>query len=210
MNAGRWMRSRIGYGLLALLALIGAAAVGIGAAQAGSWSNGSTQVVKFDVAEDMSRFVFDQDVTYGDGMPSHGSAFITQGYLYPNGPLNCSNGVIVTKDKDGKVAKVEPEFPDKVLGEWTCRGWFVGEGAHAKTGPMVITTQLYNFGQELGNEMLVSEGYELADVGVAIERAITGGTGAYRLARGTAQQTFLGFNTSEGVNLRLELEVQNR
>ncbi len=201
MNAGRWMRSRIGFGLLALLALLGAAAVGVGAAQAAGWSNASTEVVQFDVAEDMSRFVFDKDVTHADGMPKHGSAFITQGYIYPYGTLNGSNGVL---------ANGKPEFPTKVIGEWTCRGWFVGEGAHAKTGPMVITTQLYNLGQELGNRTLVSEGYELADVGIAIERAITGGTGAYRMARGEARQTFLGFNATEGVNLRLKLEVQNR
>src|SRR3712207_7801 len=118
MNARRWMRSRIGFGLLALLALIGAVAIGIGAAQATGWSTASTEVVQFDVAEDMSRFVFDKSVTHTDGMPKHGSAFITQGYIYPYGTLNGSNGVL---------ANGKPEFPTKVIGEWTCRGWFVGE-----------------------------------------------------------------------------------
>src|SRR5215216_7790121 len=113
--------------------------------------------LKFDVAEDMSRFVFDQSVVHEDGLPKHGSSFITQGYIYPAGTLTGSNGV----NPDGS-----PEFPELVLGEWTCRGWFVGDSAHAKEGPMVISTQLYNFGPELGDALLVSEGYELADTGL--------------------------------------------
>jgi hypothetical protein len=152
----------------------------------------------FDVAEDMTRFVYDQSVVHEDGMPKHGSAFITQGYIYPAGTLTGSNGV----NPDGS-----PEFPELVLGEWTCRGWFVGDGAHTKEGPMVITTQIYNFGPELGDATLVSEGYELADVGVYIERAITGGTGPYAYARGMGRQAFLGFNETQGVNLTYSLEV---
>jgi hypothetical protein len=186
--------------LLAALLLAGA----LGAALAptkGSAQDEPIKTIAVDVAEDMSRFVFDTDVVFEDGMPKHGSAFITQGYIYPAGTLTESNGVLA----DGS-----PEFPDKVLGEWTCRGWFVGEGAHAKTGPMVISTQIYNFGETLGAEMIVTEGYELADVGVIVNRAITGGTGQYLGAYGQAEQTFLGFNATEGVNLRLEINVETR
>jgi hypothetical protein len=178
-------------GLLALVAIMGTAL----AAAADTPSEGT---LRFDVAEDMTRFVFDQSVAHEDGMPKHGSAFITQGYIYPAGTLNGTNGVL----PDGS-----PEFPDKVLGEWTCRGWFVGDGAHAETGAWVITTQIYNFGPELGDTTLVTEGYEIADVGVVIERAITGGTGEYAGARGEAMQTFLGFNASEGVNLTFEVII---
>jgi hypothetical protein len=152
----------------------------------------------FDVAEDMSRFAFAEQPVHEDGMPAYGNPFITQGYIYPAGTLNGANGV----NPDGS-----PEFPAKVLGEWTCRGWFVGDGAHSKTGPMVITTQLYSFGGAHGKNMLVSEGYELADVGVAIERAITGGTGEHVGARGEARQIFLGFNATEGVNLTVEIDL---
>jgi len=193
--AGIWRAGAI----IALIALLAATAALALANQTSAADGPRTETIAIDVAEDMTRFVFDPDVVHDDGMPRHGSAFITQGYIYPAGTLNGSNGV----NEDGS-----PEFPDKVIGEWTCRGWFVGEGAHAQSGPMVITTQLYNFGAELGNEMLVLEGYELADVGVAIERAITGGTGKYRSARGSAQQTFLGFNATEGVNLSLVIEVE--
>jgi hypothetical protein len=157
---------------------------------------GPDGVLRFDVAEDMTRFAFDSDIVHEDGMPTNGSAFITRGYIYPAGTLTESNGTLA----DGS-----PEFPELVLGEWVCRGWFVGEGAHATSGPMVVTTQLYNFGGTLGESLLVSDGYELADVGVAIDRAITGGTGAFLGADGAASQTFLGFNGSAGVNLSYEV-----
>ncbi len=161
-------------------------------------SDGDTQTLRFDVAEDMSRFAFDEAPVFEDGMPAHGNTFVTQGYIYEYGTLNGSNGVLA----DGS-----SEFPDKVLGEWTCRGVFVGDAAHTETGAWVITTQLYNFGEELGQNTLVTEGYEIADVDVAIKRAITGGTGEYARAKGEADQTFLGFNASEGVNLRFEVMV---
>jgi hypothetical protein len=155
-------------------------------------------VLRFDVAEDMTRFAFDPDLTHDDGMPAYGSSFITRGYIYPAGTLDGTNGV----NPDGT-----PEFPEKVLGQWVCRGWFVGDGARTTSGAMVITTQLYTYGDELGQAMLVSDGYELADVGVQIDRAITGGTGPFIGADGVARQTFLGFNASEGVNLTYELHL---
>jgi hypothetical protein len=159
------------------------------------------KTLKVEVAEDMSRFVFDKSVTFEDGLPKHGSSFITQGYIYPAGTLkNGEDGV----NKDGT-----PKYADKVMGEWTCRGWFVGEGAHAKKGPMVVTTQMFSFGKVLGQKMIVTDGYELADIGVAISRAITGGTGEYMAARGELKQTFLGFNATEGVNLSLEFKLSN-
>lgn len=158
----------------------------------------SVETVKFDVAENASRFVFDEEPVHDDGLPAYGNSFVTQGYIYPHGTLDDGNGVLPNG---------EPEFPDEVIGEWTCRGWFVGDGAHTETGPWVITTQLYNFGDEPGSETLVTEGYELSDVNVTIQRAITGGTGPYKQASGEANQRLLGFNAAEGVNLRFELEV---
>ncbi|MDX1523018.1 MAG: hypothetical protein R3264_15440 [Anaerolineae bacterium] len=162
--------------------------------------------LEFDVAEDMNRFVFDEAPVFeDDGYPAYGNAFITQGFIYPKGTLNGSNGVIV--DDEGNVL---PEFPDKVIGEWTCRGYFVGDAAHAQSGPWVITTQIYNFGEEYGHSTIVTDGYELSDVGVPINRAVTGGTGEYSRITGQAEQIFLGFNASEGVNLTFSLEVEQQ
>lgn len=117
---------------------------------------------------------------------------MTQGYIYPEGTLDGTNGVLA----DGS-----PEFPDQVVGEWTCRGWFIGDGAHTTTGAWVITTQMYDF----NGTILITEGSEIADVDVTIDRAITGGTGPFATATGQGNQTLLGFNAIEGVVLRFEL-----
>jgi hypothetical protein len=155
-------------------------------------------VLRFDVAEDGAHFVFDPDLTDADGMPGYGTSFVTRGYIYPAGTLSESNGV----NADGS-----PEFPDQVLGEWVCRGWFVGEGMLTTTGSIVVTSQLYSFGDAPGEAMLSSDGYELADVGVEVRRAITGGTGPFSGAGGEARQILLGLNATEGVNIQYELEL---
>jgi hypothetical protein len=113
--------------------------------------------------------------------------------------LNGSDGV----DEDGK-----PEFPDKVLGEWTCWGSHVGDGAHTQTGPIVVTTQLFQIGDRPGETTIVTEGYELADIGVPVRRAISGGTGRYSSAGGEQVQRFLGFGATNGVKLRVALRVE--
>jgi hypothetical protein len=157
------------------------------------------QVIEFDVSEDMNRFVFNKDVVYEDGMPADGSSFITRGYIYEAGTLDGTNGV----NADGS-----PEFPDKVIGEWICQGYMINDAGHATSGVWVFSTQFFQFGDEAGAQTIVTQGYELADTNVAIARAITGGTGEYRLARGQSAQTMLGLNASEGVNLRVQLTVE--
>jgi len=155
--------------------------------------------LKFDAVEDMTRFAFDESKTFEDGLPAHGSSFITQGYIYEYGTISDSNGVL----PDGS-----PEFPDKVIGTWVCKGWLIGDAAHATEGAWVVTTQIFNFGEEYGRNTIVSEGYESAVFGESITRAITGGTGEYVGAKGEANQILLGFNEgTEGVNLRFELDV---
>lgn len=191
----RWIILIVGLAILALSGYY--TLIGVQPAEA---ENNKT-VLEFDVAEDMTRSVFDETLVDENGMPSHGNPFITVGYLYPKGTLNGRNGVL----KDGA-----PEFPDKVLGTWVCRGWFFGEGGSATKGPWVIATQTYNFGKKYGETTLISEGFELANLGVPVKRAITGGTGPYSQARGEASQTFLGFNATAGVNLSFTLELDQK
>jgi hypothetical protein len=189
---------------IVMAVLIGGYAVAATAAADQDDKNASpdrAKTIRFDVAEDATRFVFDEKPVDEAGLPAYGNSFVTQGYIYPHGTLNGTNGV---------KANGEPQFPKKVIGEWTCRGWFVGDGASTKSGPWVSTTQLYDLGDRPGEVMLVSDGAEIADVGVPIKRAITGGTGPYKVATGEASQKLLGFNKSEGVNLRFELKVGNR
>jgi hypothetical protein len=156
------------------------------------------QIVSIEVAEDGMRFAFSKEFTFPDGMPKHGSPFVTQGYIYPEGTLSGSNGAL---------ASGEPEFPDLVIGEWYCYGSLVGEGAHATTGVWVVSTQIYKFYEEYGGATIITNGVELADIGLEAARAVVGGTAAFSTARGEQMQTLLGFTETMGVNLSVQLRI---
>jgi hypothetical protein len=155
--------------------------------------------LRFEVAEDGTRFVFGQERLFEDGMPQYGTPFVTQGYVYPEGTLNGTNGVLA----DGSA-----EFPDKVIGEWTCYGYMIGDGGHTETGVWVVSTQVYQFNEEYGNAMLVTDGFEIVDFNVPAARTITAGTGRFLGAVGEQVQTLLGFTEQMGVNLKVELQLQ--
>ena len=157
-----------------------------------------TTTVKFDVSESGPRFVFDEAPVFDDGLPAYGNAFVTEGVIFRHGYLDTHQGV----SEDG-----QPVNPEDVIGRWTCRGWFVGNGANTVTGPWVITTQLYDLGETPGGVTLITDGMELVDKNAPGARAVTGGTGPYQLARGQALQTLLGHNVSDGVDLRFEITV---
>jgi hypothetical protein len=166
--------------------------------ESGNRHRNGLPIKEFEVAENGTRFFYDEEPVFADGLPAPGNAFVTEGYIYPAGTLNGSNGVL----PDGS-----PEFPKQVIGTWICRGFFIGDGMHTTSGPMVITTQIFNFGEEYGKVTLVTDGYELADVGVPIKRAITGGTGPLKTARGEVSQVLLGVNVTTGVVLRFDLNL---
>ena len=172
--------------------------VGFGWQQLRAVEPENANMLEFDIAEAGTRFAFDEAPVFEDGYPAYGNPFVTEGYIYPAGTLSDSNGVLPNG---------EPEFPDLVLGTWTCRGVFVGNGAHTESGPWVVTTQVFNLGDTPGLETIITDGFELANVGLKGYRAITGGTGEYSRARGQMSQTLLGFNESMGVNLQVTLNV---
>ena len=159
----------------------------------------NAETLKFDAANG-THFSFDETPADSDGLPAYGTEYITEGYLYPSGTLNGTNGV----NADGS-----PEFPDKVIGTWTCRGWLVGKGLNTVTGPWAAATQLFNLSPTPGEKMIVTEGLLLPEVNVPIKRAITGGTGNMQghEAKGVRQSS--GFpNRAGGVNSRIEMKVK--
>jgi hypothetical protein len=186
---------------IGLLSVVG----GVSIASAADSSNSAANTLEVDVAEDGTRFVIDDAPVFDDGFPAYGNAFVTQGYIYPAGTLTDSNGV----NADGT-----PEFPDKVIGEWTCNGYFIADGAHTTEGAWVYTTQLFAFGADpdTGAETIVVTGYEGVEPGAIVTGAITGGTGQYATARGQADQELLGMNNPElptmGINKTVELELE--
>lgn len=146
----------------------------------------------FDVAEDLSRFVYAEAPRFEDDMPAYGNAFITQGYVYPAGTLD--GGV------EGTLADGSPAFPDKVIGTWTCDGYYVGDGFRTATGTIVVTRQVIVFED---GDVLITQGPELAQTDVEIIRAVTGGTGDYAAAPAEIRQTLLGMSDGYGVRLQM-------
>jgi hypothetical protein len=195
--------------MMTMLTLIATSALCFGTATAAEISakaDKPRRVLEFDVSELATRFVFDETPLDANGNPAYGGEFVTEGVIYQPGTLDGSNGVVAEFDANGKLIRAEPEFPDKVIGRWTCRGWHVGEGAATVTGPWVVTHQLYQFGDTPGEATFTTDGHELVDLNVAIKRAVTGGTGPYRRMEGEVIQTMLGFNQSKGVNLRVKVD----
>lgn len=156
--------------------------------------NAKEPLSAFDVAEDISRFAFSAGPVFDDGMPAYGNAFVTQGYIYPAGTLD--GGI------EGALSTGDPAFPELVIGEWTCDGFFVGDGMRTQTGAIVMTRQVYRF---KNGDLLVTHGEELVDAGVTVTRAVTGGTGDYADAPAEINQVLLGMSDGYGVRLQIEL-----
>ena len=150
---------------------------------------GEERSLAIDVACNANSFVV-QGPT-GPMGPAYGASFVVQGVIYRPGTF-AANG-----RTSGLLANGDPEFPERVIGNWTCRGWFIGDGIATATGPFVATTQIYDFDPDQpGARTIVSDGIELIDLDVPFQRAITGGTGRFRNAGGEVTQTSVGVNAT--------------
>lgn len=159
--------------------------------------------IPLDVACDANTFVF-QGPTSSAG-PDYGASFVVQGVIYPGGTF-AANG-----PSSGLLADGTPEFPDLVVGRWTCQGHFIGDGIATASGPFVVTMQLYDLDlDEPGADTLVSQGLELIDLNVPIRRAVTGGTGAFNAAGGDVTQTSIGINATGLFNFTFLFDLDVR
>ncbi len=161
-------------------------------------------MIEVDIVENPRKFSFDETPVFEDSSPTYGGEFITQGFIYPKGTLEMGDGV------DAE-AEGNPQFPDLVIGTWFCRGWHVGKGARTETGPVVVTHQIFNFGEKFGAKTITTDGVELIDIDDPVKRAITGGTGRFRRAKGEQVQILKGFNqfdTEQGALLGVKLQVK--
>lgn len=153
--------------------------------------------------------------------PYYGASFVVQGTIYPAGTLS-SLGLNSGLFPDGRA-----EFPDLVVGNWICRGWFVGDsdgdgfitpddenargGIFTPTGKFVATTQIYDLDLESpGSQTLVSDGVELIDLNTPFTRAVTGGSGRFRSAKGQVIQTAVGVNATGLFNFEFNFQVSPR
>jgi hypothetical protein len=134
-----------------------------------------------------------------------GDNFVVSGYIYPAGTLTESNGVL---------PEGGPEFPELIIGIWTCRGWVITE---RPTHINQTTTTTFEFNLEInerdgladayGLDMLHTVGleYTIGDVNAPVlQRAVVGGTGMFDREDGTCEQHVLGANISGAFNFTFE------
>jgi hypothetical protein len=148
---------------------------------------GEPIVFTVDVAEDLAGKFVPTFVRPEHTQPERGSFFVTGGRIFPEGTI------------DGEGATFDPNRSGHI-GIWICRGTHLVAANKIPAAPLwVSTAQLFVIGRQ-GKEQLTTEGVE---GGGTVTRIVTGGAGNYAGWVGEQRQTFLGFNPTGGVNLRV-------
>jgi hypothetical protein len=144
-------------------------------------------VFTVDVAEDLAGKFVPTFVKPTDTQPERGSFFITEGRVFPAGTIQ------------GDGANFDP-YQRGHTGVWFCRGTHLVAANEIPAAPLwVDSVQLYVLGRQ-AKEQLSTEGIEGNGT---VTRIVTGGTGNFAGWTGEQKQTFLGFNQTGGVNLRV-------
>ena len=144
-------------------------------------------VFTVDVAEDLAGKFVPTFVRPEHTQPERGSFFVTEGRVFPAGTI------------DGDGATFDPNRSGHI-GIWICRGTHLVAANEIPAAPLwVSSAQLFVLGRQ-GKEQLATEGVE---GGGTVTRIVTGGTGNFAGWVGEQRQTFLGFNPTGGVNLRV-------
>jgi hypothetical protein len=200
LKTSRWIAKLITGSIFLTLLILSVLGPGLSVKPvAAEGNNENTITLKFDVAEDNTRFKIEREpVRKGDQM-TYRLAFTAYGYIYKADTLDGSSGVLPNG---------QAEFPDKVIGEWTSRGYFTSDNPQTEAGLWVMSTHVYNFGDESRKATLVTEGYESTTINESVRRKLIKGTGDYSRAGGKATQKLLGINASGGVNLHLVLTFE--
>ena len=164
-----------------------------------------------DIVADCNRFV-SEGIGHPHPGPAFGDFFMQEGLIYEGGTLaaNCAGGDGCGLNPDGT-----PEFPEAVIGKWTCYGSFVGNGGATAEGVWLYSTQVYEFDVEQlddnvyapGLHALISHGAERIDLDVPWHRAVTGGYGQFDGSVGQLRQTKIGFNQTECENFTFDFQI---
>ncbi|MCC6434848.1 MAG: hypothetical protein IT196_07460 [Acidimicrobiales bacterium] len=187
------------------------------AADAAAGDDGKGKTMTVEVAETGLLFTTDGDhMDPATNMPLRGNFFVTSGYLYKPGTVHCTEGVCdgVLYDDAGQPS---PEFPDAVIGAWTCYGTFLVDAPKYESGAMVATTQIFDLSDQPGTDSIITSGVEIMLKDSPFHRAVTGGTGAYRTITGEQTQTYLGdnnpdlvFNNVAGYGVTHKIELPSK
>lgn len=149
-------------------------------------------VFTVDVAEDLAGQFVPTFVKPEHTQPERGSFFVTGGRVFPADTIQ------------GDGADFDPNGSGHI-GIWICRGTHLVAANEIPAAPLwVDTAQLYVLGRQ-GKEQLATEGIEGSGT---VTRIVTGGAGNFAGWIGEQRQTFLGFNPTGGVNLRVTFTLR--
>jgi hypothetical protein len=144
-------------------------------------------VFTVDVAEDLAGKFVPTFVKPEHTQPERGSFFVTEGRIFPAGTIS------------GDGSGFDPNSSGHI-GVWICRGTHLVAASEIPAASLwVNTAQLFVLGRQ-GKEQIATEGVEGSGT---VTRIVTGGAGNYAGFVGEQRQTFLGFNLTGGVNLRV-------
>jgi hypothetical protein len=189
-----------------------ACAIALASTAAAAQATESNATFSVDVVADCNRFI-SEGIGHPHPGPVFGDYFMQEGLIYEGGTLaaNCDGGDGCGLNEDGT-----PEFPQAVIGKWTCYGSFVGKGGATTEGVWLYSTQVYEFDVEQiepnvfapGKHALISHGPERNDLDVPWNRAITGGYGKFKRSVGQIQQTKIGFNQTDCENFTVDFKIR--
>jgi hypothetical protein len=149
-------------------------------------------VFTVDVAEDLKGKFVPTLVKPEDTQPERGSFFVTEGRVFPAGTIQ------------GDGADFDP-YRSGHIGIWICRGTHLVAADQIPAARLwVDTAQLFVLGRQ-GKEQVATEGIEGRGT---VTRIVTGGAGNFAGWVGEQTQTFLGFNPTGGVNLRVTFTLR--
>jgi hypothetical protein len=144
-------------------------------------------VLTVDVAEDFAGKFVPTLVHPEHTQPERGAFYLTEGRVFPAGTI------------EGDGATFNP-YRIGHIGVWISRGThLVSASDIPAAGWWASTAQLFVLGRQ-AQEQISSEGLEGSGT---LTRTVTGGTGNFTGMRGEQHVTFLGFNATGGVNLRV-------
>jgi hypothetical protein len=144
-------------------------------------------VFTVDVAEDLAGKFVPTLVRPDHTQPERGAFYITEGRVFPAGTIE-GDGATFDPNRSGHI------------GVWISRGThLVAASEIPAAGWWASTAQMFVLGRQ-AQEQIASEGIEGRGT---LTRAVTGGTGNFAGVRGEQAVTFLGFNATGGVNLRV-------
>jgi len=149
-------------------------------------------VFTIDIAEDLAGKFVPTFVKPEHTQPERGSFFVTEGRIFPAGTI------------EGDGASFDPNRTGHI-GVWICRGTHLVAASEIPAAPLwVNSAQLYVIGRQ-GRDQITTDGVEGAGT---VTRIVTGGAGNFTGFVGEQKQTFLGFNPTGGVNLRVTFTLR--